>query len=86
MLKVTFCKEWNNIVFYDLCFPLVELGNALAICGWSLWNRIDDAQKTPEVHDEFHRLRALEYLDLPDSREWLGKFGTLIKPDRRRLP
>lgn len=62
---------------YRLDFPLSQLGNALALCGWTLQNAIT---KTPEVNAELARLGALDSLPIPDGREWFAKYGTKYTP------
>lgn len=64
---------------YDLEFPIDQLSNAIALCGWTAANNI--RPRSPEVLAELDRLGALEALDIPDGRRWFKRFG---KPVERR--
>lgn len=58
---------------YRLRFPLSELANAIALCGWTLANSI---RQTDEIATELARLELLPYLEIPDGRGWFAEFAT----------
>lgn len=60
---------------YALRFPISELSNAIALCGWTLANKLP---QTAEVQAEIARLESLPYLDIPDGRNWYAQFATKV--------
>ena len=73
---ITVMHRPNLDTLYSLSFPLEELGNAIALCGWMLANKIlDNYAADSEVRAEIKRLSALEYLDIPEAG-WFAKHAT----------
>lgn len=72
------CVFWSGSGnFWRLTFPVSEMGNALAICGWTLANNFD--RSFSEVRAELNRLESLPFLEIPnDPRAWFAKFGIRI--------
>ena len=66
---------WCGDDRYRLSFPLSELANAIALCGWTMTN---DLVLTPDVEKELAFLTGANYLDIPDGREWFAKYGKRI--------
>lgn len=81
----TLCKlrHWVELDRgYDLEFPIEELGNAIAICGWTASSRV--SPQSDEVRAELHRLEQLGPLDIPDGRRWVKRFGQPLQRDERQ--
>lgn len=60
---------------YKLRFPVSELGNAVALCGWTL---VNDIEKTDEIRAEIARLESFESLPIPDGKAWFARFASRI--------
>lgn len=72
-ITVTHITDFKNGWAYKLQFPVSELGNCIALCGWTIMN---DIERTDEVRAEEARLDCLEYLVIPDGRDWFQRYGT----------
>lgn len=69
------CPHWIDGREYILCFPLNELANAIAICGWMIANHLD--RSNPDIQDELARLAELPHLAiLPNPRKWFSEFAS----------
>lgn len=68
--------------FYRLEFPLAELGNALATCGWLLANDLKPVEPTTaeEIRRELDRLQEQAYLDIPVDG-WFRRFAMRSRND-----
>jgi hypothetical protein len=65
------CLHWTNLeTLYRLAFPLDELANAVALCGWTLLNELP---KTPALEAKLREVQALGDLEIPDGRVWFSR-------------
>lgn len=72
-------QHFSGDTEYVLTFPVSEMANAIALCGWTLANKIR-AHGGSEALTELTRLEVgceANDLDLPipDGREWFAKFA-----------
>jgi hypothetical protein len=58
---------------YVLTFPVCEIGNAIALCGWTLANPIRTHSQA--AADEVRRLESLESLSIPDGTDWFKRYA-----------
>lgn len=63
-------------VDYMLHFPVSELENAIALCGWTLAN--DLPKGLPGVAAALAKAEAKEELLMPDGPAWLAQYATRI--------
>jgi len=65
---------------YDLEFPIEELCNAIALCGWTCAEHVKPTSRydAEEIQIELARLQSLDALDIPDGRRWLKRFGKSV--------
>lgn len=73
------CTDANNGTGVEINIPLSELGNAIAIFGWTITN---DLNLVGDVRDEYNRLSDLEYLDILDGQaftDWRDKYVRKIQ-------
>lgn len=75
------CPHWVDGREYVLHFPLSELANAIAICGWMITNHLD--RSNPAVHDEIARLAELPHLAILNARKWFAEYASEpYRPER----
>lgn len=74
IIEVTFCRDWNRGLYYDLKFPISEIENCLALFGWTLTNEMPISGP---VREAINRLREPGYMTMPDDPQaWVAKFAT----------
>lgn len=68
------CPYWVDGREYVLHFPLRELENAIAICGWMITNHLD--RSNADVQDEIARLAQLPHLAILNARAWFAEYAS----------
>lgn len=68
------CPYWADGREYVLCFPLSELENAIAICGWMITNHLDCSNA--DVQNEIARLAVLPHLAILNARKWFAEYSS----------
>jgi hypothetical protein len=74
-------RHWVQLdAGYDLEFPIEELGNAIALCGWTAAEHVKPVSRydAEEIKIELARLQSLGALEIPDGRRWFKWFGKRI--------
>ena len=66
--------HWVDGTLYHLHFPLSQLENAIAICGWLIVNHID--RSNADVQNEIARLAARPHIAILNAQEWFRTYAS----------
>jgi len=66
---------------YVLTFPISEMQNAIALCGWMIANSIRQhggSEAIAELERIEAKVAANDWIPIPDGREWFQKFARKV--------